>query len=60
MSDREWKPTRWYRILNPDDGSLWMETSDPKEAAKESAATGWPVKRLWQEVPRIEWREVDL
>lgn len=53
---REWITTRWYRIIDTA-GKLWMETSNPKEVQKESARTGLPVQRLWEEVPHREWRD---
>lgn len=56
--ETDWTPTRWYRILKPD-GSLWMETSDPKEVKAESEKTGWPVEHLFQ-LRKWNWRKVEL
>ena len=31
MTEKDWTPTRWWRVL-ADDGSLWAETSNEAEA----------------------------
>lgn len=43
----DWKPGRWWRIVNPADGSIWIETSDPDEAVAAARRTGWPLTREW-------------
>jgi hypothetical protein len=55
-ADAEWKPGRWYRIHQPD-GTLWMETSDRREAQADADETGWPLERLYVST-RNEWRRV--
>lgn len=56
MTD-EWAVTRWWRVTY-DDG-LWCETSDEDEARDALAtAPGGNVRleRLWETVPRRQWR----
>lgn len=50
----EWEPGRWYRIHRPD-GTLWMETSNQREAQAEAKKTGWSLERLYVST-RTEWR----
>jgi hypothetical protein len=52
-----WQPTSWFRILKPD-GSLWMETSDRREAINEVKKTGWPLERLFR-LEQEQWRTLD-
>jgi hypothetical protein len=49
----EWKPTRWWRVLGPDD-SLWCETSSEKEA-RDSLKPGYSLQQLYEKVER-RWR----
>lgn len=60
IDEERYEPTRWYRILNPHDGSLWMETSDYVEVYNESMTTGWEVERLFEQTvnPGRVWNRV--
>jgi hypothetical protein len=58
MSNHEWEPTRWYRVLDAA-GRVWSESSDLEEVTEHAKAIGQPVLRLWREVPREEWRPVE-
>lgn len=53
----EWEPGRWYRAVAPD-GSLWLETSNPKEV-HERARPGDRLERLWHTTEQNEWRPLD-
>lgn len=35
-----WEPTRWHRLVQQD-GSLWMETSDPEEIRREMSGEAY-------------------
>ena len=54
-NERDWEPTRWYRVLNVD-GSVWCESSYPAEVREAVAAIRQPVQQLYREIPRSEWR----
>lgn len=56
--DDTWEPGRWYRLVNPLDGSLWMETSDINEAVEEQRRSGneYVFQRLWIRSDS-EWRD---
>ena len=49
----QWKPTRWWRVLGPDD-SIWCETSSEQEA-RDSLKPGYALQQLYEKVER-RWR----
>lgn len=54
MSDTEWTPGRWWRVLDPQ-GHVWAESSDEAEVR----ASMRPGDRLERAEKRTEWRWVE-
>jgi len=51
-----WHPTRWWRVILKDGGSVWCETSDEQEArdALKNAPRPAILMRLW-ETSYVHW-----
>lgn len=52
MTDDGWAPGRWWQVFD-DNGKLWCETSDEKEA-RESMRKGYTLYRLYQK-QQFKW-----
>lgn len=52
MSEPEWEPGRWWRVLR--DGEIWCETSS-EQGAREAMEPGDVLQRMWV-TSDVEWR----
>jgi alkylated DNA nucleotide flippase Atl1 len=60
VSDGEWEPTRWWRVVDAA-GELMAESSDEAECRAFAAETpGAKVHRLYRRVQTEDWWRTDV
>lgn len=57
MTDQEWVPGRWYRVLDPE-GRAWYSAGDEEEA-RSMKRTGDRIERLHSR-PSVEYAWLEL
>jgi hypothetical protein len=56
MSETEWEPVRWWRVIAPD-GSTWCETSDETEA-RDAMRPGDVLWQAYKPASTYRWVQV--